>query len=295
MIKMIKSVDIVYEQGSNEHNEDQYISNESHGFFAVIDGATSLAKTGMPGLIASQTVRDAMAESVTASPLAAFQQANAALSETAVAESEYLSVSATPKEERSTCGGTAVRFHEDALEYAHLGDCMLFLEYSDGTVRRVTFDHLSRLDSVAIREAHDYRMKWLEQHGLPSGDDVQRMHKEIKEHVSPTLLANRRKLNESDGYGVFDGSKEAERFIESGTIPLINVSKVLLLSDGLQYPVSPDSGSDGWNEAAAHSFKHGVHSLLKKVNELEQSDPLCYKYPRLKPADDKTAVLINLK
>ncbi|TVP86606.1 MAG: protein phosphatase 2C family protein [Alkalicoccus sp.] len=291
---MIKSVDVVYEQGSNENNEDQYILNEKHGFFAVIDGATSLAKTGMPGLLASQTVRDSMAES-TASPLAAFQQANAALSETAVAASEYLSVSATPKEERSTCGGTAVRFHEDALEYAHLGDCMLFLEYSDGTVRRVTFDHLSILDNLAIREAHHYRMKWLEEHGLPPGDEAKRMHKEVKEHISPTLLTNRRKLNESNGYGVFDGSKEAERFIESGTIPLINVSKVLLISDGLQYPVSPESDSDGWSQAAEHSFRHGVDSLLAAVNELEQSDPLCYKYPRLKPADDKTAVLITLK
>lgn len=297
---MIKSVEIICEQGSNEHNEDQYVSKEGNGFFSVIDGATSLAKTGMPGLIASKTVRDSLTENVSYSPLEAFQKANAALSETAVSQSDYSSVSRIPKEARSSCGCIAVRFNEDkeglTLDYAHVGDCMLFLKHNNGAIRKVTFDHLSRLDDEAIRRAHAYRRKWLDENGLPAEKaEVEQLQKEVKEHISSTLLANRRKLNENDGYGVFDGSEEAVHFIEAGTIPLLNVSKVLLMSDGLQYPVSADSNSDGWMEAAEHSFNHGVDSLLAKVNELEQSDPLCFKYPRLKPADDKTAVLITLK
>lgn len=42
------------------------------------------------------------------------------------------------------------------------------------------------------------------------------------------------------------------------------------------------------------SVKFGLNQLEKHINEIEESDPVCINYPRLKKHDDKTGIMIYL-
>jgi hypothetical protein len=61
---------------------------------------------------------------------------------------------------------------------------------------------------------------------------------EIRAELRPVLARHREMMNVAGGYSVLDGSADAERFIEHGVINASLVSRVLLLSDGLQLPTS---------------------------------------------------------
>lgn len=118
---------------------------------------------------------------------------------------------------------------------------------------------------------------------------------EIRSELRPVLARHREMMNVSGGYSVMDGSTAAERFIEHGAINASLISRVLLMSDGLQLPANKLHKENGWLGTAMYGFCHGVRSLCNHVLELENQDPGCYVYPRLKPHDDKTGLLVTIK
>lgn len=105
------------------------------------------------------------------------------------------------------------------------------------------------------------------------------------------LKENRNKLNTPNGYGIIDGSSEALSYLECGSVPLINVDKILLLSDGLKL----HKEESGWLKSAELAFEKGVAELYQTIQTEEEMDPACYLYPRLKKHDDKTGILIHLR
>lgn len=117
--------------------------------------------------------------------------------------------------------------------------------------------------------------------------------KAIDMENEPVLKENRNKLNTPQGYCALDGSNEVPRHIEYGSVNLFHVKKILLLSDGLQLIHIEGSGFKVWDETARFAFQHGLRQLEKTVTAMELDDPACFTYPRLKPADDKTGILIH--
>src|SRR5690606_25886105 len=113
------------------------------------------------------------------------------------------------------------------FDYVHAGDCMLFLQYDNGEIRTITYDHVQKLDQIAVREIINLRN---------SSDNQDLGMKELMEKVKPILLTNRNKLNTFEGYGIIDGSKEAMENLEYGRVSTRRVEKILLLSDGLTMP-----------------------------------------------------------
>lgn len=117
--------------------------------------------------------------------------------------------------------------------------------------------------------------------------------KEAREKVSDLLKANRAKYNTDEGYGIIDFSEEALNHLDYGKVSLKRVQKILLMSDGLLLPV--DHGEkDAWAKSAAIAFEKGLDKLLEEVEKREADDPDCVLYPRLKPKDDKTGILLEL-
>jgi len=195
------------------------------------------------------------------------------------------------KEKRSSCGIAAIKIIQETLqvEFVHSGDCMLFFQLDDGEIRAITYDHLSRLDSIAILKFHQL----LTQASKDKEID-ENIFRECRTAIHDILVENRRKMNTKEGYGVLDGSKEADDHIEYGLLSLKRVKKILLLSDGLQLPTKKASGQQAWLETAEFAFQVGLDHLFNHIQTLETGDPFCIEYPRLKPADDKTGILIHL-
>lgn len=311
-------VEKVYRQGDGPVNEDRYIEDVARGLFAVIDGATALSKKeGASGAFSAMVIEQHLHTwDGKGSLLEAVLYANRMLGlltgryeseseKNANKEpSEAGNIPERCKEEYSSCGLAAVKFHVDGrgegvqFSYVQAGDCMLFVRYDDGTIRALTYDHVSPLDNLALQELIMQRKGWLESGVDPnrrSLEEIKQNLAECRQKIYPLLQQHRRKMNTKDGYGILDGTKEAELYLESGVINLNHLEQVLLLTDGLMLPTYKTSIQEGWMETAHFAFETGIIALEQRVLEMEAADPACYLYPRFKPADDKTGILIRIK
>lgn len=278
----------VHKQGSAPTNEDAYVENKERKLYAVIDGATGVG--GLPGKIAAETMQHRLAAgNINDSLIGLIHQGNLDLAERTKQEMGQ-EINAIAKEKRSTCGIAAIQIHETYMEYAQSGDCMIFVKYQDGGMQALSYDHVMRLDEKAISDLYESIASRVD--ADVSGEAFQKVYQEEKERVVPALAANRKKLNTVEGYSIMDGTTEAMEFLSYGRIPLQQVEKVLLLTDGLQlYGVN----GDVWRETAMYAMEYGVEQLLKSVVQQEENDIYLQTYPRFKHADDKTGILLEYK
>ncbi|MCT1902090.1 protein phosphatase 2C domain-containing protein [Oceanobacillus sojae] len=277
----------VYKQGSNPTNEDAYVVNQEKELFAVIDGATGLG--GLPGKIAAETIQNGFdTGDFEDSLIERISKGNTKLAKKTKQELGQ-GIEEITKEKRSACGIAAIQIHENYMEYAQSGDCMIFVAYQDGGIQSLSYDHVMRLDKKAIFELYNAIDKRINPE--ISGEAFQEIYQEEKERIIPILKANREKLNTRGGYSIIDGTAEAMEYLTYGRIPLHQVEKILLLTDGMQL-----HGMEGdvWKDSANFAFKHGIDSLLDYVVQQEEADIFLKKYPRLKHADDKTGILVEL-
>ncbi|MCD5324114.1 MULTISPECIES: protein phosphatase 2C domain-containing protein [Pontibacillus] len=282
----MRHISSIYEKGSRPMNEDRVVLHEEADRYAVVDGATGI--DGIPGELAASVLAQNMEQPPgEVELLSIVKVANETLGRKNVREyGGDASIADVPKEARSTCGIAAIQLNEDrTLSYVQTGDCMIFVQYKDGSIRALTYDHVAQFDDIALKRLEETRER--ASGGQLLNDAI------FEQEIKPILLDNRRKLNTKEGYPILDGSEEALDFLDWGTLPLLNVDRLLLLSDGLQLP---DGKGDGeiWMETARYAFTYGLEALRDRVHQMEEEDSDCLKYPRFKKADDKSGVLISL-
>ncbi|QSO47061.1 PP2C family serine/threonine-protein phosphatase [Alicyclobacillus mengziensis] len=326
-----QSIEQVYVQGVGIQNEDAIVCRPEIGLFAVIDGATALyADLALSGAVAAQAVKTALdGWDGNGGLIDAVMAANRYLGQ--VTGGDALDKTARPtcciaavrvRNDRLEFAqvGDCMAF----VEYKHWGTPGQSDSHGkdspsprDGTGTRTDFIRQLTHDSVAAFDTHSVQMlvqAWncrlaadVEQSPdastpPPRAKDLSSWSvdkqldvlKEIRSELRPVLARHREMMNVSGGYSVMDGSAEVERFIEHGAINASLISRVLLMSDGLQLPTSKLHTKNGWLGTAMYGFYHGVRSLCSHVLELENQDPGCYVYPRLKPHDDKSGLLVTI-
>ncbi|OLN24124.1 hypothetical protein BTO30_01550 [Domibacillus antri] len=290
-------IESVYIRGQHSINEDAYVMNEQKKLFAVMDGATGLG--GLPGSMAAEIVKQSLDTPGDQTLLQKVITGNKLLGE-AVEKKTCRSISSIPKYERSTCGLAAIQLQDRTMDFVSAGDCMLFVQYKNHSIRMLTFDQIDKLDALSIRKMQQlWEQKAAETETHPnelSMEEMKKILEEIRTGIAPLLRTNRDKLNTEDGYGIIDGSPEAAGFLETGSLPLLDAKKILLLSDGLKIHTKKEhpSQSDEWLKSAQMAFEKGLHHLADQIIKIEESDPSCYEYPRLKQHDDKSGILISL-
>jgi hypothetical protein len=105
----------------------------------------------------------------------------------------------------------------------------------------------------------------------------------------PQLQEGRAKRNRPGGYSILECSETSlvmPEYIDLGT-----PSDILLCTDGY-YRAADHYGlydATGLAEASAQS----VYRVLAALRAAEAADPDCLRYPRFKPADDATAVMLS--
>jgi hypothetical protein len=301
---MISNIEFIYRKGSSQVNEDTYVVNKEQGIFAVIDGATGLG--GLPGSIASGIISNALQEEK-GCLLQRVLKGNATLAEKAVEaidHSKVKSIRDIEKHRRSCCALAAIEFSTSSpsdvikMTYVSAADCLLFVQYKNGHIHQVNYDDIDYFDQKGLDLAKEQWKNYLIENENPNEWESLKINqtiKDIRERVNPVLQQNRGKLNTSEGYGIIDGSQEVEDFLAAGTIPLVNVRKLLLLTDGLKIHSHRHKKIENeWLYTAKLAFEHGLDYLEKTILEIEENDPACYNYPRFKQHDDKTGILIYL-
>ena len=76
-------------------------------------------------------------------------------------------------------------------------------------------------------------------------------------------------------------------------MPALNVRRILLASDGFYRLVDHyNAASDA--ELVRRTGELGADAMLQQLRAIEAADPLARQHPRLKIADDATALLIGV-
>lgn len=167
--------------------------------------------------------------------------------------------------------------YDDGWRALRLGDSCLLARGDDGNLLTAlpdnSFDHWIAAEAQARRAA-----------GVL---DVRKLLDEFR----PQLMASRQRRNAVGGYGILEANPAAKNFAEFMKIGFPR--ELLICTDGFYRAVDHYGlhTTDTLVEACAES--DGVSRVLAGTRAVEMADPLCQRFPRLKPADDATAVMLG--
>jgi serine/threonine protein phosphatase PrpC len=273
-------------KGSSPFNEDAQVADFQRNVFAVIDGATSLtpymsAEGFTGGYLASRLVASTIERLLDGGDIMPLPDMLLEANRVLRSEMQKAGIDADQKEQLWSAGAVVIRISPDGIEYAQSGDCMLVAVYQDGTIRVVTRDQLAHVDRETYRLWAEGAAK-----GLTTRD-------QLWDCVKPQIVDGRQSANTPAGYGVLNGDPEAARYLEFGRINRINLKSLLLMSDGIYVPKRAGETPFDAVEAARRIQQSNLHDYMKDIIGIEESDPDCLVFPRVKKSDDKTAVWIE--
>jgi serine/threonine protein phosphatase PrpC len=278
-------------KGSSPWNEDASVCKENARLYGVIDGATSLvpfvgAEGETGGVLAARVIKEYLnqvevhSDSRAQDLLELLVEANDQLR----LEMEQNGIILDRKEELWSACMVLVHITDHWIDYAQAGDCMLIVYYQDGTIRVVTHDQLEHIDQLTLdRWADGVAI------GLVQRDD-------LWAHTMPQIIHGRQLANAPGGYAVLNGDPTFSNYAEYGRISRVGVKAFLLVSDGMYAPKTTDTPrTDGAVELALRIKDMGLKQYVDWLIDLEESDPECVQFPRVKKSDDKTALYIELQ
>ena len=115
--------------------------------------------------------------------------------------------------------------------------------------------------------------------------------KALMTEFQPQLMQARKGRNTSGSYGILEAELAAIKFAEY--LDIGSPTDLLICTDGYYRAVDYYSLYDDSKLIAASMGPNGVDRVLARLRAAETSDSSCQRYPRLKPADDATAVMLR--
>jgi hypothetical protein len=272
-------------QGISLLNEDALVLNTSNQVYGVIDGVSSIEKfldqeqhTG--GYIAAQLVASHLqAQTQDLNIREAVLAANAELRQRMKAEGIDLS----SKWKLWSAVFAVVRIHPTSIEYVQCGDCMIFIQYKDQSIRVLTRNQVEPFDTRILNKKREL---------LELGDLT---NEEVQLQLLPLSEHNRNKANTLEGYSVMNGDPAFADFLEYGQISRANVSKIYAVTDGLFHHIEASDDPQKWERFIMDLNKMGLEHYMDHLICIEEQDPLCLHFPRHKKSDDKTAVILEFQ
>ena len=172
-----------------------------------------------------------------------------------------------------------VRLIGAEIEILRLGDCLVLVEAADGAV--AVLDHPVL---AAIEAETRAALRALRATGITDP-------KQAFAAMLPRLRTERQRRNLPDGYGVLAAEQSCVPMLHVDRMPAHDVRRILLASDGYSRLVDHyNAASDA--ELVRRTAALGADALLPQLRAIEAADPVATQYPRLKIADDATALLI---
>lgn len=259
--------------GPDRANEDGY---GAEGRFAwVVDGATGLGDEELlPGPSDAAWLAATMDAAFRAHAEAAADPADLLARAAGDCERRFIAERSRPAKERyeiPTASVVVAAFGPDGVEIAELGDCAIYI---------ASGDEVARFGGTEAGRA-------LEQENARNmmGPDGRR---------SPEVLAFlrlvRNQANTPQGYPIFAPDAESAAGARLHRHPA-TAGEALLLSDGYEAAIDDYGLYDppGLIEAA----RADIRAPLDALRDVEGGDPECRRFPRFKPSDDATAMLVR--
>lgn len=168
----------------------------------------------------------------------------------------------------------------DRIEIARLGDCLVLLEHNDGRVQLL--DDAVLNDIEAGLQAEVLAMRDL---GI-TGAAV------ILHEMKPSLRAVRERRNKPGGYGVLAADPACLDLLQLDSFPADGLRSILMVSDGY-YRLVDIYGAMTDTDLLHRTAASGAETMLAELRAIEAADPRGERHPRLKMADDATALLLQ--
>jgi serine/threonine protein phosphatase PrpC len=168
----------------------------------------------------------------------------------------------------------------DRIEIARLGDCLVLLEKADGSIQLLDDPILS-----AIEAGIKTRITAIRSQG--STDEAA-----ILGQMMPFLRDVRRRRNIAGGYGVLAADRACLDLLQIDRFPVEELRNILLVSDGY-YRLVDVYGAMSNADLLRRTAESSAEAMLAELRAIEAADPKGARHPRLKMADDATAVLLR--
>ena len=165
----------------------------------------------------------------------------------------------------------------DRLELAHQGDCVAVVE--QGTAISV----FGIVDQTGLDDINGLVTACQASGPIPGG---------LLDALGDALRQRRSRLNQPGGYWMLGIDPRAAAAIAVEQFALLSGTRVLLCSDGYWRLVDHFRRYDAAGLLRA-SFENGPEALLDELRALEAADPDCLMFPRVKPMDDATALILR--
>lgn len=276
----INVLDKVSLQGSpSKENEDLILIDD--GVVVVLDGAT-----GLGGSIIQNEVSDAkwFVENISKYFLLSWKENNdfmgslrSAIETVTNLFKEHTFGVQFHNYEKPSSGMIAVAIEKDGVNLYHAGDCTAIYKGED---IEYLFENgpLEQLDRISISKLRKNLIN-----GLP--------YAEARRNILPILRGNREKMNAKDGYPSLTIGTRCINFIEKRCFHPRPGDKLLLCSDGFSAIYNK---YDSYKvENFFSSERKPLELVVSLLRDIENNDKSLLKYPRLKPHDDATAVLLE--
>lgn len=202
---------------------------------------------------------------------------------TALAERQdraWLSPKGADGHETPAASFALLRMQDEEIEIARLGDCLMLLELQDGSVQLLDDPVLSQIEA-------DLKAKILAMRALGINDDAV-----IRHEMMPTLRAIRQRRNVTGGYGVLAAETACLDLLQIDRYAVADLRRILMVSDGY-YRLVDVYGAMSDRDLLQRTAEAGAENLLAELRAIEAADPAGALHPRLKMADDATAVLLQ--
>jgi hypothetical protein len=170
-----------------------------------------------------------------------------------------------------------VKRYGDGWKALRLGDSCLLARGADNS---------TRIFAASPNNVFDH---WLAREAARRRDDGVGDTQALLAEFAPQLRQGRAKRNRPDGYSILECSRDSLAMPE--LIDLGWPADMLLCTDGYYRAVDHYRLFDDAQllDASAAS----VEQVLAALRAVEAADPDCRRYPRFKPADDATAVMLS--
>jgi len=172
-----------------------------------------------------------------------------------------------------------VKRYRDGWQGLRLGDSCLLARSASG-------DH--HVWAASPNNEFDH---WLAREARARRDGGITDTEELLTAFRPHMALSRRRRNQPDGYSILEADAAALNMPEFFNLPESDV--FLLCTDGFYRAVDHYGLYSNESLVTRCAEEGGVEAVLREVRAIEASDPSCDKYPRLKPADDATAVILK--
>lgn len=170
-----------------------------------------------------------------------------------------------------------VKRYQDGWQSLRLGDSCLLARRADGGTDVLAASPNNVFDHWLAREARKRRDKGIL--------DI----KALLAEFAPQLRAGRARRNRPDGYSILECSRDSLAMPEITKLGW--PAEILLCTDGYYRAVDHYGLHD--NGTLLDASARSVSKVLAELRAVEAADADCLRFPRFKPADDASAVMLT--